>query len=195
MSNRDAWSAATLDEPISLSGARCLPNGGHGDSASVEIANGTVTRIRKGSKASQSATHRSNEIDLTGYWLMPGLINAHDHLEYALYPRLADPPYRELCRMGRGHSSKISGPDCPTQGRAQGCEALVGRNSKPSFWRNDRCASQSALARAQAVRLSGSRRQRVRLGTLGRARRRPSLCSGRHAERPSIHCACRRRRG
>lgn len=100
MSNGDAWSAETLDEPIVLNGARCLANGRHGDCASVEVANGTITRIRKGAKASRPATHRSNEIDLTGYWLMPGLINAHDHLEYALYPRLADPPYANYIEWG-----------------------------------------------------------------------------------------------
>ena len=100
MSNRDAGSAEALDEPIVLKGARYLANGRHGDYASVEIANGTITRIRKGAKASQSATHRSNEIDLTGYWLLPGLINAHDHLEYALYPRLADPPYANYVEWG-----------------------------------------------------------------------------------------------
>jgi len=100
MSNRDAGSAEILDEPIVLNGARCFANGRHGDYASIEIADGTITRIRKGSKPSQSATHRSNEIDLTGYWLLPGLINAHDHLEYALYPRLADPPYGNYIEWG-----------------------------------------------------------------------------------------------
>jgi cytosine/adenosine deaminase-related metal-dependent hydrolase len=100
MSNGDAWSAETLDKPIALKGARCLANGRHGDYASVDIANGRITRIHDGSKASQSATNCSSEIDLTGYWLMPGLINAHDHLEYALYPRLANPPYANYVEWG-----------------------------------------------------------------------------------------------
>lgn len=33
------------------------------------------------------------ELDLTGYLLLPGLINAHDHLEFNLFPRLGRPPY------------------------------------------------------------------------------------------------------
>lgn len=33
-------------------------------------------------------------INLDGYVLFPGLINAHDHLEFALFPRLGAPPYR-----------------------------------------------------------------------------------------------------
>ena len=34
------------------------------------------------------------DIDLNGYLLLPGLINAHDHLEFALFPRLGTRRYR-----------------------------------------------------------------------------------------------------
>ncbi len=33
------------------------------------------------------------ELDLSGYLLLPGLINAHDHLEFGLFPRLGHGPY------------------------------------------------------------------------------------------------------
>jgi ubiquinone/menaquinone biosynthesis C-methylase UbiE len=40
----------------------------------------------------------AQSLDLTGYLLLPGLINAHDHLEFALFPNLGrtpqQPPYR-----------------------------------------------------------------------------------------------------
>jgi cytosine/adenosine deaminase-related metal-dependent hydrolase/ubiquinone/menaquinone biosynthesis C-methylase UbiE len=41
--------------------------------------------------AASSAT--ADAIDLTGYTLLPGLINAHDHLEFSLFPRLGHGPY------------------------------------------------------------------------------------------------------
>ncbi len=33
-------------------------------------------------------------LDLNGFLILPGLINAHDHLEFNLFPRLGDGPYR-----------------------------------------------------------------------------------------------------
>src|SRR3954469_21122726 len=33
------------------------------------------------------------DFDLSGYEILPGLINAHDHLEFALFPRLGRGPY------------------------------------------------------------------------------------------------------
>ena len=39
-------------------------------------------------------------MDLGGFLILPGLINAHDHLEFALFPRLANPPYRNYIDWG-----------------------------------------------------------------------------------------------
>ena len=38
-------------------------------------------------------SRRTCRIDATGYMVLPGLINAHDHLEFNLYPRLGNGPY------------------------------------------------------------------------------------------------------
>jgi hypothetical protein len=40
------------------------------------------------------------EVDLSDFLVMPGLINGHDHLQFALHPRLADPPYGNYVEWG-----------------------------------------------------------------------------------------------
>lgn len=58
----------------------------------VLIEDGRVASILEG------ATVSAPILDLDGYALLPGLINAHDHLEFGLFPRLGRPagaiPYR-----------------------------------------------------------------------------------------------------
>jgi cytosine/adenosine deaminase-related metal-dependent hydrolase len=55
-----------------------------------------------GSNASPASLSRdvSVDLDLTGYLILPGLVNAHDHLQFALYPRLGDPPYENYVAWG-----------------------------------------------------------------------------------------------
>jgi cytosine/adenosine deaminase-related metal-dependent hydrolase/SAM-dependent methyltransferase len=54
--------------------------------AHVSIGSGVVTSV------SSSATADA-KFDLCGYMLLPGLINAHDHLEFSLFPRLGKGSY------------------------------------------------------------------------------------------------------
>jgi hypothetical protein len=42
----------------------------------------------------------AREINLEGFLLLPGLINSHDHLQYALHPRLGHPPYSNYVEWG-----------------------------------------------------------------------------------------------
>ncbi len=63
-------------------------------SRSIEIKGERITRILPGRLSAQMA------IDLDGFLVMPGLINAHDHLQFALYPRLGHPPYRNYIDWG-----------------------------------------------------------------------------------------------
>jgi cytosine/adenosine deaminase-related metal-dependent hydrolase/SAM-dependent methyltransferase len=42
----------------------------------------------------QAALSPEPSIDLTGFLLLPGLVNAHDHLEFALFPRLGRGGYK-----------------------------------------------------------------------------------------------------
>ncbi len=55
----------------------------------VEIAGRTIRRIGRIAKAPKGAV----VFDLEGHQIMPGMINAHDHLEFNLYPRLGRGPY------------------------------------------------------------------------------------------------------
>lgn len=41
------------------------------------------------------------ELDLKGTLLVPGLINAHDHLEFSIFPRLGSGPYRNATEWAR----------------------------------------------------------------------------------------------
>jgi cytosine/adenosine deaminase-related metal-dependent hydrolase len=51
-------------------------------------------RIESIKTPARSASHAdTREIDLSGCLLLPGLINAHDHLEFALFPRLGNRRY------------------------------------------------------------------------------------------------------
>ena len=68
--------------------------------ATIQISDGRVTGIGAERHFIPDANSGYSEIDLSGFLLMPGLINAHDHLQFALHPRLADPPYRNYVDWG-----------------------------------------------------------------------------------------------
>jgi cytosine/adenosine deaminase-related metal-dependent hydrolase len=78
-----------MDSTLILRGAR-----GRFD---FEISGGKVRSIAKSSKAPKGAL----TIDLEGHALIPGLINAHDHLEFNLYPRLGRGPYLSASHWAR----------------------------------------------------------------------------------------------
>lgn len=69
------------------------------DWGTLEIVNGKITVIRDVDYLT-SADLRRSEIDLSEFLIMPGLINAHDHLQYALHPRLGNPPYNNYVEWG-----------------------------------------------------------------------------------------------
>ena len=62
--------------------------------ADVTIENGRIAILESnGGPSSGSTTHDKRGIDLSGFLLLPGLVNAHDHLEFALFPRLGKGGY------------------------------------------------------------------------------------------------------
>ena len=81
--------ASTLEsgfrQSIQLSGARIAVGSDHATMGKITLREGYVESVSVGSERDKSAFPN---LDLSGYLILPGLINAHDHLDYSLYPRL-----------------------------------------------------------------------------------------------------------
>lgn len=102
-------------------GARCALGPRESVRASIEITGGRVTSFLSDSALSSTARSGCPEIDLrgidlSGFLILPGLINAHDHLEFSLFPRLANPPYRNYIDWGTDIHNKF--PDVIAKHRA-----------------------------------------------------------------------------
>jgi cytosine/adenosine deaminase-related metal-dependent hydrolase len=88
-------------ESLLIHGARCALGPGEAAFALIETAQGRIKRIQKTTLNASAPPACRASVDLSGYLLMPGLVNAHDHLEFSLYPRLADPPYSNYIEWGK----------------------------------------------------------------------------------------------
>ena len=79
-----------------------------------------------------------------GYSILPGLINAHDHLEFNLFPRLGRGPYPNSEVWARD----ICHPDCsPVREHLSGAQKrplVVGWSEEPSVGRDDSLPPQSS---------------------------------------------------
>jgi cytosine/adenosine deaminase-related metal-dependent hydrolase len=95
------------EEQAVILGARYAEGPQEGKRGSIEITGGRISRILSCSSLSLEAQSDSIEINLSGFLVMPGLINAHDHLEFALFPRLADAPYRNYIDWGEDIHQKF----------------------------------------------------------------------------------------
>lgn len=82
-------------ETISIQGARCAIGPTQSIFAALSIVDGRVARIAQNQEAIGPGG-----IDLSGFLIMPGLVNPHDHLDSALLPRLAVPPHRNYIEWG-----------------------------------------------------------------------------------------------
>jgi hypothetical protein len=96
----DAGSISEVRRTV-IRGARCVLGQGNVIYAAIQISDGRVTGIGAESHLASAANFGYSEIDLSGFLILPGLINAHDHLHFALHPRLADPPYRNYVDWGK----------------------------------------------------------------------------------------------
>jgi cytosine/adenosine deaminase-related metal-dependent hydrolase/ubiquinone/menaquinone biosynthesis C-methylase UbiE len=100
-------------ETLHISGARYALGPGAATTASIAIGRGHIQSItgrlpRRGDSISSSAAI----IDLPGYLLLPGLINAHDHLDFGLFPNLGSGPYQNSVEWAKeihhSHASLIA---------------------------------------------------------------------------------------
>jgi cytosine/adenosine deaminase-related metal-dependent hydrolase len=99
-----------------LRGAWCALGPLERKRASIEIVAGRVVQILDDAESASSIRTSHWDIDLNGFLVMPGLVNAHDHLQFALFPRLADPPYRNYIDWGTDIHEKF--PDVIAKHRA-----------------------------------------------------------------------------
>ncbi len=79
---------------VNLRGARVALGPQESAQANLLIENGRIAQLKSERKRSlESAAHGKRSIDLSGFLVLPGLVNAHDHLEFALFPRLGKGGY------------------------------------------------------------------------------------------------------
>jgi cytosine/adenosine deaminase-related metal-dependent hydrolase len=78
-----------------LAGARLAMAASRAPRADVEIRGRKIARIGTLPTPARAA------VDLTGCMVLPGLINAHDHLAFNLFPLLGNPPYSNATEWAR----------------------------------------------------------------------------------------------
>ena len=85
-------SVACEPSPVLFQRARISLDANTAAVSDIAINNCRIEAIQSTTPTSSAA----NAIDLRGYLVLPGLINAHDHLDFGLYPNLGYPPYKNF---------------------------------------------------------------------------------------------------
>lgn len=82
---------------LTLKNTRIIIGSQESDSGDVSITDEHLASFMGGGRNRSTGV----SLDLSGYTLFPGLINAHDHLEFGLFPRLGRPPYKNATEWAR----------------------------------------------------------------------------------------------
>ena len=85
---------------LNISGASYALGPDAASSASLTIERGYIQSISSNFPGNRKSI-ASPGLDLTGYLLLPGLINAHDHLEFGLFPNLGSGPYQNSAEWAK----------------------------------------------------------------------------------------------
>jgi cytosine/adenosine deaminase-related metal-dependent hydrolase len=85
---------------LAIRGARCAMGPRDTLHASIHITGDRITRILDSPPTSSKTVPEHAEINLDGFLILPGFVNAHDHLQFALFPRMGKPPYRNYIDWG-----------------------------------------------------------------------------------------------
>jgi cytosine/adenosine deaminase-related metal-dependent hydrolase/ubiquinone/menaquinone biosynthesis C-methylase UbiE len=80
-----------------LTGTRVALSPHDSVSSTISVTGGRIEALHNAVTFKPSARL---SLDLSGYLILPGLINAHDHLEFGLFPRLGHGPYRNAKEWG-----------------------------------------------------------------------------------------------
>ena len=171
----------------------------------IRLAGGVVSRsarraermdlvIRRGRIAPFGTPHkRGPVIDVPGCLLLPGLINAHDHLEFSLFPKLGRGPYANATEWARD----ICHPDrTPVKEHLSVPKSvrLIWGGLKNLLVRRHDCSASQPMGGGIRLRLSRARHSQPWLGPLAALHSRCSAAIPGYPAALAVRNSCRRRR-